>query len=131
MVNGGTDWLVSDFAARTPGVRRVLAVSVDGMRIAAAGLDDGLADRLAAAASGLLSLARGTATLLDAGTPTQAILDMTGGYLFLSPVGHAAVLAVHADHGCDIGMLGYEMTMLAGRVGHALEPAGRAPGVRG
>lgn len=131
-MSGGPDWLVADFAARTPGVRHALAVSADGLRIAAsAQLDDGLADRLAAAASGLLSLARGTAALLSAGAPTQTILEMTGGYLFLSPVGRGAVLLVHADRGCDIGMLGYEMTMLAGRVGHALEPAARTPGVAG
>lgn len=131
-MSGGPDWLVADFAARTPGVRHAIAVSADGLRIAAsAGLDDGLADRLAAAASGLLSLARGTATLLAAGAPTQTILEMTDGYLFLSPVGRGALLAVHADRGGDIGMLGYEMTMLARRVGHALEPAARAPGVPG
>lgn len=131
-MSGGPDWLIADFAARTPGVRHALAVSADGLRIATSpGLDDGLADGLAAAASGLLSLARGTATLLAAGTPTQTILEMTGGYLFLGPVGRGAVLAVHADHGCDIGMLGYEMTMLAGRVGHVLEPTARAPGIPG
>nr|WP_222132304.1 roadblock/LC7 domain-containing protein [Pseudonocardia sp. C8] len=124
--------MVTDFAARTPGVRYALAVSADGLRLAASdGLDDGLADRLAAAASGLLSLARGTATLLSAGFPTQTIVEMTDGYLFLGPVGHGAVLAVHTDRDCDIGMLGYEMTMLARQVGHALELALRTPGAAG
>jgi hypothetical protein len=32
---------------------------------------------------------------------------------------------VFADRRCDIGMVGYEMTMLANRVGHALTPAPR------
>jgi uncharacterized protein len=35
------------------------------------------------------------------------------------------VLAVFADRYCDIGMIGYEMTLLAARVGHLLTPAPR------
>jgi hypothetical protein len=35
------------------------------------------------------------------------------------------VLAVFADRYCDIGMIGYEMTLLATRVGHLLSPAPR------
>ena len=34
-------------------------------------------------------------------------------------------LATHADRACDMGLVGYEMTMLATRVGHALTPAVR------
>ena len=37
-----------------------------------------------------------------------------------------ATLAVHADRRCDLGMVGYEMTMLANRVGHALTPGVRS-----
>jgi predicted regulator of Ras-like GTPase activity (Roadblock/LC7/MglB family) len=36
-----------------------------------------------------------------------------------------ATLAVYAERRCDIGLVGYEMTMLASRVGHALSPAPR------
>ena len=82
-------------------------------------------DQLAAAASGLLSLARGTAHLLAAGSLTQTILEMSKGYLFVSSVGPGAALAVYAESRCDIGLVGYEMTMLAARVGHALSPAPR------
>jgi uncharacterized protein len=32
---------------------------------------------------------------------------------------------VYAERCCDIGLVGYEMTMLASRVGHALSPAPR------
>ena len=42
---------------------------------------------------------------------------------------NGAALAVHADRNCDMGMIGYEMTMLANRAGHALTP-GRALGHR-
>jgi uncharacterized protein len=122
------DWLVTEFARTTHGVRAAVAVSADGLRLASSDdVDTGLADRLAAAASGMLSLARGTAHLLDAGAPAQTILEMTGGYVFVTPIGRGAVLTVHADRDCDIGSLGFEMEMLANRVGHVLEPSARAP----
>jgi uncharacterized protein len=35
------------------------------------------------------------------------------------------VLAVFADRYCDIGMIGYEMTLLAARVGYVLNPPPR------
>jgi hypothetical protein len=118
------DWLLEEFADGTPGVVHGLVVSTDGLRMAAsAQVGETLADQLAAAASGLVSLARGTAHLLDAGPVTQTILEMAGGYLFVTAIGHGAVLAVYADRSCDMGMVGYEMTLLATRAGHALTPA--------
>jgi uncharacterized protein len=56
---------------------------------------------------------------------SQTILEMAGGYLFVSSVNSVATLAVYAERRCDIGLVGYEMTMLASRVGHALSPAPR------
>ncbi len=118
------DWLLEEFADGTPGVVHGLVVSTDGLRMAAsAQVGETLADQLAAAASGLVSLARGTAHLLDAGPVTQTILEMAAGYLFVTAIGHGAVLAVYADRSCDMGMVGYEMTLLATRAGHALTPA--------
>ena len=118
------DWLLEEFADGTPGVVHGLVLSTDGLRMAAsAQVGETLADQLAAAASGLVSLARGTAHLLDAGPVTQTILEMAGGYLFVTAIGHGAVLAVYADRSCDMGMVGYEMTLLATRAGHALTPA--------
>ena len=65
-------------------------VSGDGLRLATSpGVDVALGDQLAAAASGLVSLARGTAHLLDAGALSQTILEMAGGYLFVTSVGQA------------------------------------------
>lgn len=91
-----------------------MVVSVDGLRLATSpGLSDGTGDALAAAASGLSSLARGAARLLDAGPVTKTILEMGEGYLFVTAISHGAGLAVHTDRQCDMGMVGYEMTMLA------------------
>ena len=38
------------------------------------------------------------------------------------------MLAVLAERTCDMGMIGYEMTLLAARVGHLLTPGRRAGG---
>jgi predicted regulator of Ras-like GTPase activity (Roadblock/LC7/MglB family) len=126
-VNGTLDWLLVEFVRETPGVVTAVVVSADGLRLATSpGTDDALGDQLSAASSGLVSLARGTAHLLGAGPVTQTILEMAGGWLFVTAISHGAALAVHADRRCDIGMVGYEMTMLASRVGHALTPEVRA-----
>ncbi|NMH99836.1 roadblock/LC7 domain-containing protein [Pseudonocardia sp. K10HN5] len=128
-MTGQLDWLLGEFVRETPGVEHALLVSSDGLRLAASpGVGVVLGDQLSAAASGLISLARGTAQLLGAGALTQTILEMAGGYLFITTVGPGATLAVYAERRCDIGMIGYEMTMLASRVGHVLNPAPRTAG---
>ncbi|WP_028930419.1 roadblock/LC7 domain-containing protein [Pseudonocardia asaccharolytica] len=124
---GRLDWLLVEFARDVPGVVHAVVVSGDGLRLATSpGVAVALGDQLSAAASGLVSLARGTAHLLNAGAVTQTILEMAGGYLFVTAVSQGATLAVYADRSCDIGLVGYEMTMLANRVGHALTPAPRS-----
>ena len=121
------DWLLVGFARDTPGVERAIVVSADGLRLATSpGIEAALADRLSAAVSGLVSLARGTALLLNSGPVTQTILEMAGGYLFVTAISQGATLAVQTSHRCDIGVVGYEMTLLAARVDHALSPAVRA-----
>jgi predicted regulator of Ras-like GTPase activity (Roadblock/LC7/MglB family) len=125
-VDGQLDWLLADFVRGTPGVVHALVVSGDGLRLAASErVDARLGDRLAAATSGLVSLARGTAQLLETAPVTQTIIEMAGGYLFVTSISHGSTLAVVADRNCDMGMVGYEMTLLAARVGHVLTPAPR------
>ena len=123
---GTLDWLLTDFASGTPGVRHVLVVSADGLRLAVSrGVEPELADQLCAAVSGLVSLARGTATLLDAEPVTQTIVETASGYLFATSISLGSTLAVFTDRSADMGLVGYEMTMLAARVGHALTPGAR------
>lgn len=126
MTGSRLDWLLTEFVKATPGVLQAIVVSADGLRLATSpGIGDTLADQLSAAASGLISLAKGTARLLGAGPVTQTILEMAEGYLFVTAIDRGATLGVHAERHCDLGMIGYEMTMLATRVGHALTPGMR------
>src|SRR4029453_13063928 len=62
---------------------------------------------------------------LSEGKLTQTILEMEAGYLFVSAIAQGATLVVHAARGCDMGLVGYEMTMLVTRAGHALAPGPR------
>ncbi len=122
------DWLVDDFVRRVSGVRHALVVSGDGLRLAASDrLGTGLADQLSAVASGLVSLTRGAARCFDAEPVVQTIVEMAGGYLFVTSVSEGSTLAVFAGLECDIGMIGYEMTMLVNRVGQLLVPGTRGP----
>jgi uncharacterized protein len=121
------DWLLVDFVRNTAGARHALVVSADGLRMAASqDVDEALGDQLAAVTSGLLSLAQGIAQSFVAGPVRQTIVEMAGGYLFVTSISEGSMLAVFAERTCDMGMIGYEMTLLAARVGHMLTP-GRRP----
>ena len=125
--SGQLDWLLVEFVRETPGVVHAVVVSGDGLRLATSpGVGTALGDQLAAAASGLVSLARGTAQLLGAGALSQTILEMAGGYLFVTSVSQGATLAVYSERRCDIGLVGYEMALLVARAGDVLTPAIRA-----
>ena len=120
------DWLVNDFVRQVAGVRQALVVSVDGLRLAQSeGLDPSTADQLSAVTSGLVSLTRSVAQSFRAEPVRQTIVEMGGGYLFVTAVSDGSSLAVFADEQCDIGMVGYEMTLLVARVGQMLSPAAR------
>ena len=125
------DWLLLDFVRGTPGARHAVVVSADGLRLAASqGVGAALGDQLAAVTSGLLSLAQGVAQSFAAGPVRQTIVEMAGGYLCVTSISEGSMLAVFAERTCDMGMIGYEMTLLAARVGHMLTPSrrGAAPG---
>jgi predicted regulator of Ras-like GTPase activity (Roadblock/LC7/MglB family) len=119
--------LLADFAAGIPRIWHAMVVSPDGLRLATSErLGEGLADQLAAASSGLVSLARGTANTLEAGVVEQTIIEMAGGYLFLTSVRDGSSVAVFADRDIDLGVIGYEVTALAVRVGRTLASQPRA-----
>jgi predicted regulator of Ras-like GTPase activity (Roadblock/LC7/MglB family) len=123
---GGLNWLLASFTDRVPTIEFAVAVSVDGLALAAsAEPDDGRADQLAAITSGLASLTTGAAKVLTTGQVRQTVVDMDGGVLLIMRVADRALLAVVAQPGADLGQVGYESAVLAQRVATALEPGGR------
>ncbi|MGW5938944.1 roadblock/LC7 domain-containing protein [Streptomyces celluloflavus] len=121
------NWLVKEFAEVTAGVRHALAVSADGLMLAAsAGLDRDAAERLSAVAAGLTSLTRGLAGICETGWVNQTVIDMEGGFLCLMTASDGSALAVLTEPGCDIGYVAYETARLVTRVGEFLTPEVRA-----
>lgn len=129
MTASSLDWLVSSFARDVPGVSHALLVSVDGLLVAASEhLPVERADQLAAVSSGLASLAFGAAQLVAGGRVLQSVVEMENGYLLVMRVGDGSQLAALAAASCDIGQIGYEMAVLAERVGAVVQSTRRAPG---
>jgi uncharacterized protein len=120
-------WLVDDFVNRVPGVAHAVVVSADGLLLtASAYLPRDRADQLAAVSSGLISLTQGAARCFEAGQVVQTVVEMERGIVLLMSINAGACLAVLASTNCDIGLVGYEMTLLVDRVGQVLTPQLRA-----
>jgi predicted regulator of Ras-like GTPase activity (Roadblock/LC7/MglB family) len=123
---GDLGWLLTSFTKRVPTIVCALAVSVDGLAIAASDhVERDQGDQLAAITSGLASLTVGAAKLLSTGRIRQTVVDMDGGVLLIMSVADRAYLAVLAQPGADLGQVGYESAVLAQRVATALEPSAR------
>jgi predicted regulator of Ras-like GTPase activity (Roadblock/LC7/MglB family) len=117
------DWgyLLDQFCQRVHGVSDALAVSGDGLAIAASrDLTTANADQLSAITSGLSSLSTGAADLLDRGGVEQVVVEMTGGYLVVMAIGDGSILTVQAAKDCDLGQVGYEMATMISQVGATL-----------
>ena len=118
------NWLLDSFVDRTVGVREAIAVSSDGLLLAAsAGRDRENVEQFAAITSGISSLTQGAARCLSCGGVQQVIAEMELGFLFVAMISDGSCLGVLAESDCDIGLVGYEMTLLVERVGSALSPA--------
>ena len=116
-------WLLDNFVQSVPGVRHTLVVSADGLLMAMSDdLDRTSGDQLAAIVSGMSSLTRGAARQLAAGDVRQAIVEMDEVFMFLMTISDGSNLAVMADSGCDVGLIGYEMAMLVSRTETTLTP---------
>src|SRR6266498_3219887 len=102
-------WLLANFADRVPGVAHAIAVSADGLLLAASrDLPRYRADQLAAIASGLVSLTQGAARCFEGGAVLQTVVEMDNGFLFLMSISDGSSFAVLAARSCDVGQVGYE-----------------------
>ncbi|HZZ48953.1 MAG TPA: roadblock/LC7 domain-containing protein [Pseudonocardia sp.] len=118
------NWLIDNFVRNTDGVRDAVAVSSDGLLIAASeGLERDSADRLAALVSGLASLSRSASRYYDFDGLRLIMIEMNRGFLLVSTITDGSCIAVLAEDNCDIGLIGYEMAVLADRAGGLLTPA--------
>ena len=122
------NWLVTDFTLRVADVAHAVVVSADGVLLARTdGIPPGSAEQLAAITSGLVSLIQGAARIFEAGLPSQALVEMEGGLMFVMAISDGSNLAVLAAPEFDTDLVSYEMMLLVEAVGDVLTPAARAP----
>lgn len=111
------DWALDDLVDGV-GAQCAVALSTDGMLIQKSeriSKDD--ADGLAASASSLASIARGTARQFGGEPVRQTIVEMDDLFLIVTAAGANASLALLADGTADLGQVAYEMNRLVRRVG--------------
>jgi len=122
------EWLLENLKDRTPGVRHVLVLSKDGLRLCfTSDLDVDRADQLSALASGIQSLALSASAEFgtDLGSG-QSMVEFPGGVLLIVPAGEGAHLAVVAVDEADVGLVGHNMSELVEQIGgHLTSPPRR------
>ncbi|HEY6424179.1 MAG TPA: roadblock/LC7 domain-containing protein [Pseudonocardiaceae bacterium] len=117
------NWLLANFVRQTDGVIDAVAVSSDGLLMAKSeGLDRAAADQLAAIVSGITGLARGASRRFGFAGLRLVMIEMNGGFLIVSAVSYGSSFGVLLSEGCDVGLVGYEMSVLADRAGAVLTP---------
>ena len=126
---GDLNWLVSDFTGRVADVAHAAVGSADGVPLALSdGIPESFAEQLAAITSGLASLMQGAARIFNAGTPTQALVEMEGGLMVIKAISDGSSLCVLAAPDCDIELVSYEMSVLVEAAGEVLSAALRNGG---
>jgi len=120
------NWLVTDFTTRVEDVAHAIVVSADGVALAlSTDIPQQAVAQFSAIISGLASLMEGATRMFDGGVPTQAMVEMDDGMLFVKTVSDGSSLAVLAAPECDTRQVSFEMTRLVGAVGDLLTPAAR------
>ena len=91
------NWLLNSFVDQTAGVTDAVAVSSDGLLMAASSsLDRASAEQLAAIISGFVSLGHGASRCFDFAGLEQIIVAMRQGFLFVSSISDGSCLGVVA-----------------------------------
>jgi predicted regulator of Ras-like GTPase activity (Roadblock/LC7/MglB family) len=113
------DWLLEDLRHRTPGIRHVLVLSRDGLKMChTRELDVDRADQLAAISAGVQSLSLSASAEFGDGTGSgQAMLEYGGGLLLIMGAGEGAHLAVIAGFEAKVGVVARHMNQLVDRIG--------------
>ncbi|MDX6392078.1 MAG: uncharacterized protein QOJ73_3141 [Streptosporangiaceae bacterium] len=125
------NWLITAFVERASSVAHAIVVSADGLPLAVSrDLPPDRVDQLAAVTSGLTSLTLGGARMFKAGAVNQTVVEMHRGLLIVMSISGGSSLAVLAAPDCDMGLVAYEMALLAEQAGRVLMPEvrGMSPG---
>ncbi|MFE3054131.1 roadblock/LC7 domain-containing protein [Nocardia sp. NPDC059239] len=122
------DWLLDGLVDRVPGAENAVALSTDGLPLAASrGLDREQTEHLAAMGSALYSLGRGVGMRFGKGALQQTVIELDQGYLVVTSAGFGTCLALLADLSADLGMIAYELNVIVGQVRDQLSTGSRVP----
>lgn len=119
--------VLDDLAMRVPQIEQVVVLTRDGLAVGSSprpAAED--AERLAAIAAGFHSLARGAAGELGAGHVQQIVVELTEKLLLVTVAGEHGCLAVVTSGHTDMGIVAFEMALVAGRVSRFLPGARKA-----
>ena len=120
------DQLLTGLVDRVAEVNHPVVLSEDGLVVSKSlGFLRDEAERLAATASGLMSLSKGVSMDFRGGPVRQALIEMANCYLLLTSAGPGAHLVVLTDQGADVGVVAYQMNMLVKKIGEHLSAAPR------
>ena len=121
-------WLLDDLVARTAHVEKAAVLSRDGLAWAPR--------RRSAARTqntcrlwlpGSRAWPAAARSHFGAGKVHQTVVEMDGGFLFVTAAGAGTCLAVLAAPQADVGLLAYEMALIVKRLGRHLAAARSRP----
>lgn len=115
-------WIVAE-ALKIPHTRHAILVSTDGLlRARSAGISQGDAETMAAALTGIRSLARKASLFCDGELSgwRQCLVEYDGGYVVVTGGGENSFLAASAGKQVDLQDLSYRMQSLSARLGQVL-----------
>lgn len=121
-------FLLDRFCDSDPEIAHAIAISVDGIPMAASQhIKDDLRDQLAAAAVGQMSLAQGMSELMSADGVERVITNLGRGWVLVQKPHQRVVLIVLATHDADLGLVDDELMRLGEAIGPVLDPGARIP----
>ncbi|WP_430785996.1 roadblock/LC7 domain-containing protein [Actinoplanes sp. G11-F43] len=116
-------FLLDRFCSENPDVSHALAVSGDGLPIAASsGVDPAVRDQLGASTSGLIGLAVGMSTFIRAGEVHDIVVNFDNGWVLVQRPSRRLVLTALAGLDADMGRVHHELLRLGEAAGRVLEP---------
>lgn len=119
-------WVAARFVKDTAGVRYAVVLSADGLTLAEGGeppTSD--ADRLAAAASGVYSLAAGVSRVFGLAAYQHSFLRFADGDVVITAMARGAALAVVTQTDARLSTVAHQMALFAKRVGENFDLAPR------
>lgn len=109
-------WLLDDVVDRVAGAEHAVALSPDGLLLAASRNSGPIAaDQLSTVVAGLYALAVAAGQHTESGAVKQITIEMRSRFVFVTAARGGAILSVVFTCDADVADIAYEMALFAGR----------------